>query len=160
LREPENQVFVDLVLPNALDSLAAPLTDTAQHIQDRTDPIELGNELLAQDVLESINNTMKRLAEGALAVVGGTERAASLTTQKIGSYGKEFLEGADESLRKSFRKAGEGVGPAVVKLLKRSLYTAVGCVTLAGPAPSLAAWLTDHYPQMFSWLEHVAVLLK
>jgi hypothetical protein len=153
LRAPESQIIVDAILPDALRDLSMALADGARRNAERPDPIELGYELLAQDVLESVNNTLKRIAEGALAVT-------SLAGKKAGSYAKEFGEGADESLRKSSRKAGEAVGPAVVKLLKRSLYVGVGVAGGTLSAPTLVTWLTLHYPQMYAWLEPVIAFLK
>ena len=149
LRAPENQAVIDPVLPHAIDTLSAELANAARRAEARPDPIELGSELLAQDVLESVNNTLKRIAEGALA-------ATSLAGKKAGSYAKEFGEGADERLRKESRKAGEDV----IKLFKRVLYASVsfGGATLTGP--TLASWLTAHYPQMYSWLGPLIGFLK
>jgi hypothetical protein len=149
----ESEIIVDQVLTAALRDLSSELADAARRGAERPDPIDVGYELLAQDVLESVNNTLKRIAEGAVAVT-------SLAGKKSGSYAKEFGAGADESLRKSSRKAGEAVGPAVVKLLKRSLYG--GAVAAGGTfaGQPLVAWLTGHYPQMYAWLEPVTAFLK
>ena len=81
LREPENQIAVNSVLPDAIGTLSAQLTDAARRAETRPDPIELGNQLLAQDLLESLNNTLKRMAEGALTVVGGAGKAAKLAEE-------------------------------------------------------------------------------
>ena len=111
-------------------------------------------------MLESLNNTLKRIAEGALAVLGGAGRAVNFAGKKAHSYAIEFGEGADESLRKSSRRAGEAVGPAVVKLLKRSLNATVVFAGATVTGPTLAAWLTTHYPQMYSWLEPLIGFLR
>jgi hypothetical protein len=160
LRAAESQIVVESVLPDAIANLSAQLVDVAKRDESQPDPIEFVDELLAQDVLESLNNTLKRIAEGALAAMEGLDKAATFAGKKAGSYTKEFGEGADESLRKSFRKAGEAVGRAVIKLLKRSLYAGVGVKGAALAAPTLAVWLTAHYPQMYAWLEPVIAFLK
>ncbi len=160
LRAPESRIVVDPTLPDALGDLSAKLAAAASRAKGRPDPIELGNELLAQDVLESVNNTMKRIAEGSLAAIAGAGKVASFAGKKAGSYAKEFGEGADDSLRKSSRKAGESVGPAIVKLLKRSLNATVVFAGATVTGPTLAAWLTQHYPPMFSWLESLIGFLK
>ncbi len=149
LRARENSTVVDLVLPDALRDLSAELADAARRNEARPGPIELGNELLAQDVLESVNNTLKRIAESALVVT-------SFAGKKAGSYAKEFGEGADERLRKESRKAGEDV----VKLLKRAVYATVSLGGAAVAEPTLASWLIGHYPQMYAWLEPVIPFFK
>ncbi len=159
LREPENQRVVDAVVPDMLDNISAPLADASRRAEERLDPIELGKELLAQDVLESINNTMKRVAEAALAAKGITSKATKVVGKKIGSYVKDFADAADESLQKVSKEAGEGVGPVVVRVIKGLLYTSVGFAGVAN-GPTLAAWLTAHYPQMYSWLEPLIGFLK
>ena len=149
LRAPESEAVVDPVLPKAIDGLSAELANAARRAEAGPDPIELVNEMLARDTLESVNNTLKRIAEGALA-------ATSFAGKKAKSYAKEFGEGADEQLRKESRKAGEDA----VKLLKRVVY---GTVTLGGASlsgPTLVSWLIVHYPQMYAWLETVMPFFK
>ena len=156
----EHDIVVDPIVPYALGDLSAQLADAARRVGARADPVELGNELLAHDVLESVNNTLKRVAEGALGVIGGARKAAKFAGKKVGSYAKEFGDGADESLHKSSRKAGEEVGPAVVKLLKRTLNATVVVAGATVTGPTLAGWLIQHYPQMYSWLGPLIGFLK
>ncbi|WP_147262940.1 hypothetical protein [Roseiarcus fermentans] len=160
LREPESRDVVDQVLPDAIADLSDELADAATRAEGRNEPSEFGREALARDILESLNNTLKRIAEGGLAVLGGAGKAAKVAEKKIGSYANEFGEGADESLRKSSRKAGDEVGPALFKLLKVTLAATVAGAGAKVGGPTLAAWLTAHYPQMYSWLEAILPLLK
>jgi hypothetical protein len=159
LRAPENLNVVDPVLPDALDRIAAPLDLAAQRHEARADPIELGMELLARDVLESVNNTFKLVAELALAAKLGAAKAAEFAGKKLGSYATQFGSHADKSLLKSSAQLGDKVGPAIVKLAKWSLRATIGGTVLQSQGPTVAAWLVQHYPQMFSWLEPFATFM-
>jgi hypothetical protein len=85
-RTPENRDIVDPVVSEALESLSAPLEKTASLAEDHPDRIELGIGLLARDVLESLNNTLKRIAEIALAAKTGAGKATGTGARKLGSY--------------------------------------------------------------------------
>ena len=159
LRAPENLDIVNPVLPDALDRISAPLDLAAQRHEARADPIELGMELLARDVLESVNNTFKLVAELALAAKLHTANGAEFAGKKLGSYATQFGRHADQSLLKSSAQLGDKVGPAIVKLAKWSVRATIGGAVLQSQGPTLAAWLVQHYPQMFSWLEPFATFL-
>jgi hypothetical protein len=159
LRAPENLNIVDPALPNALDSISAPLDYAGQRHEARNDPIELGMELLARDVLESVNNTFKLVAELALAAKLRAAKGAEFAGKKLRSYATEFGKHADKSLLKSSGQLGDKVGPAIVKLAKWSLGATIGGVAVHAQGPTLAAWLVLHYPQMFAWLEPITTFL-
>ncbi len=159
LRAPESLNIVDPILPDALDRISAPLDLAAQRREARGDPIELGMELWARDVLESVNNTFKLVAALALAVKFGAAKGAEFAGKKLGSYATQFGSHADQSLLKSSAQLGDKVGPAIVKLAKWSMRATIGGAVLQSQGPPLAAWLVQHYPQMFSWLEPFATFL-
>jgi len=75
LREPEDQVVVDSILPDAIRTLSDDLAAAAQRAEAQPDPIELGNELLTQDVLEKpqqcIEATCSRRTSSSLSDLAG-----------------------------------------------------------------------------------------
>ena len=159
MRAPENLNIVDPILPDALDRISAPLDLAAQRHEARADPIELGMELLARDVLESVNNTFKLVAELALAAKLRAAKGAEFAGKKLGSYMTEFAKHADKSLLKLSGQLGDKVRPAVVKLAKWSLGATISGAVVHSQGPTLVAWLVQNYPQMFSWLEPFATFL-
>ena len=52
------------------------------------------------------------------------------------------------------------MGPWVVKLMKRVRYTSFVVKGTTYAAPTLLAWLTEHYPKMYAWLEPFASFLR
>lgn len=157
--EAENLTIVDPVLPEALDRFSRPLALAATQSEASPEPIELGMDLLALDVLESVNNVLKIIAEQAMAAKAKIGEGGHFASDKLGSYGKEFGKRADRSLRRSAGQLGDKVGPACIKLAKWTLYAKIGAVAVHSQGPLLAAWLIQNYPQMFSWLGPVMAFL-
>jgi len=132
--------FVDPVLPEAFEKLE----NTHQKNEENPLPDADANSgnLISLDILESSNNTIKRLAEKALE-----------TAQSVGNYAAGHLKGgADEETEKQLR----GLGKAGVKLVSYFIYGAGG--SIAGVP--FASWLLLNYPQTFSWLRPVLEALK
>jgi hypothetical protein len=121
LRDEDAQEFADAAIPNALESLNAPLAPTIAGDGQPLDPIEAGYALLAEDVLESINNILKATAEGLLVCATSGKAAA----KAIGSTAMETAAGFASEARKSIvdegKRLGKGTGPALTKWGKRIL---------------------------------------
>jgi hypothetical protein len=65
LREDEARNLIDPAIPSVLEVFQAPIQN---YIQQALGPIEAGKLVLANDLLESINNIAKRTAEAALEI--------------------------------------------------------------------------------------------
>jgi hypothetical protein len=75
LREAEAPEFVDAAVPVALDDLSQALQQLSGHAETPLDAVEAGTELLAADLIESVNNVLKPIAEAALAAAVSTGNA-------------------------------------------------------------------------------------
>ena len=107
--------------------------------------LDQSNELLAQDLLASVDNLLKRVAEPALAF-------AMANTAKVGRWignkASRFGKAADASLDNTMTELGKSVGPTLVKWLKR------------GSLMSLLYAAAQRFPDALSWLKAVLDLLK
>lgn len=148
LRDGEATGFVDITIPEALEQLAEPL-----RAADGVPPpiaIEAGKELLALDLVESVNNTLKRMAEAALAT------KAVMAVRGVGSTladaSADYAKGLGKGFKQAAKKQGPKDGEKVFKWLRRIMVgTAMGSAVL----PSLIA----RYPEAFAWLEGVIKFL-
>jgi hypothetical protein len=117
MRDADAQEFIDAVIPDALAMLVSSLTDPAKN-EGTFDAVEAGMKLLAADVLESINNILKRIVE---AVLAAKSKLASFLNG-IGSAAKEAIkqygEKARQSIIKEAGRLGDETGPAITKLAK------------------------------------------
>jgi hypothetical protein len=142
LRNDEARPFIGAPLPKALDTLAEPLRrpppDDAP--EEWRHAIEAGNELLALDVIESINNTLKRIAEVAVATGATLGKAA-------GTFGGKFQDG----LLEGAAEEGQKYGKRMVKWL------CAGGV--AGASIGLQQLILT-YPHAFGWLGSVIEFLS
>jgi hypothetical protein len=153
LRDEDAQEFADAAIPNALESLNAPLATAIAGDGQPLDPIEARHSLLAEDVLESVNNILKATAEGLLVCATPGKAAA----KAIGSTAKETAAGFASEARKSIveegKRLGKGTGPALTKWGKRMLFG--GSAVAGAAAPSLARLLVHAFPEKFGWLQPV-----
>jgi hypothetical protein len=142
LRNNEARPFVRAPLPEALDTLAEPLRrpppDDAP--EEWRHAIEAGNELLALDVIESINNTLKRIAEVAVATGATLSEAA-------GTFKAKFKEG----LLEGSVEQGHKYGKRMVKWL---------CAGGAAGVSIVLQKLITTYPDAFGWLGTVVSFLS
>lgn len=127
LREEEATAFVDPALPDSLDKMANTLSEGSP-----TDAIEAGLDLLAFDILESINNTLKPIAEQAL------------------SFFEEYAKGMGKGFASAARKQAPVDGEKVFKWFRRAVITG-GTLGLAS--------LIAAFPDKFGWLAHVIKFL-
>jgi len=126
LREDEPGILIDPTVPSALEALQAPLQREIERLEQALDPIESGKLLLAEDIVESVDNIMKRIAE------------AALTIKNFGSeYGQKWKEGFAKEALSSAKKDG---GKAFI-WMKRTL---IGIMT-GTPALALLS--------QFGWLK-------
>lgn len=139
LRNEAAQEFVDPIVPDALQHLAACSGST------ELPPDDSGEELIAVDLIESTNNILKRIAEGALTVA----RPAKSTFVKAGS---EYAKGAEKGFVRAAKKQGPIDGERAFKWLRRVvLYggSSAACVTFGLPP------LMAKFPEAFAWLERI-----
>jgi hypothetical protein len=129
LQQEEAAAFVDPIVPQALEELAHALPAAPA-----PDAVEAGKELLAADLVESVNNIVKPIAEVALSYARG--------------FGKGF--------KKAAKKQGPIDGEKAFKWLRR---LAIGGGAGAGSFVALAN-LIAKFPEAFGWLERVLHVLK
>ena len=123
LRRNEARDFVDPAVPNSLGKMAEVLSGEAP-----ADAIEAGKELLAFDIIESINNTLKPIAEQALL------------------FFDEYTRGMGKGFKKAAKKQAPIDGEKVFKWLRRFVIAGT-----AGAAGSLSTLIVK-YPDALGWL--------
>jgi hypothetical protein len=143
LRGEEAADVIDPAIPQALEKLAEPLHAAGNEL----DLIEAGCDLLAYDVVESVNNIVKSILHAAIwARLSGTMERASA------GFGTE----AEKSIVAEAKRLGKKVGPGLTKLTRR-LVLGTGGYQFAGKP--LVIWLVSKYPEAFHWLKPVAAFL-
>ena len=127
LREDEAHELIDPAIPSALDALKAPFQEEIERWEQALDPIEMGKLLIAEDIVESVNNILKRIAEAALRM------------KKFGSqYGKSWKEGF---AKQALSSAGKDGGKAYI-WMKRTL---IGITTGdASASDTISIWLAEN----------------
>ncbi len=147
LQTDDAREFVDPAIPEALEATRAPIVDWEE-------TLTVGNEQLAEDLLESINNVLKRTVELSLALKSAgidplTSWAGTTAKKSVEEFGKE----SEKSIIKEFGKLGKATGPALGRFLKRaSKATTYGGVG-GGGGVLLLQHLFTSYPEIFGWLE-------
>jgi hypothetical protein len=144
-----DQEFIDPAVPAALEQLADRV-----HVPEAgaaLDVIEVGMDLLAADLIESINNILKRIAESALPlVIAAAQRAESVAGKMAKGYADGFEKGAVTEAKKVGQKHGAGV---VTWLNRLVVGGSVGGATYGGFVG--LSRLIAQYPEAFQWLTHV-----
>jgi hypothetical protein len=134
LRDTDAEGFVDPGVADALEQLAAAQALDADTLEASADAAEARERFLAIDLIESINNIFKRLAEVAVNSLAG--RSA-----------KEYATNLVERLPESFGKLGREHADKIPKWLFR-VATGAAAIYLA------------NFPRAFAWfMEHVVPLL-
>jgi hypothetical protein len=107
------------------------------------DAIGAAKELVAFDIVESVNNTLKGLTEGALSTIAsGLRGVESTAADYANDMGKGFKRAAKKQAPKD--------GAKLFKWLRR--------VVIASPGIG-AATVIARYPEAFAWLENVIKFL-
>jgi hypothetical protein len=158
LRNEEAAVLVDPSIPQALEHLAAPLQAmTPFDIEAHEDVIGAGNDLLAYDALESVNNILKRIAEKALSaktLAGGAARGVGSTLSEAGTG---YARGIGTGFKRAAKRQGPKDGEKLFKWLRRAVLAGGGLTV--GSALGLPQ-LIAAYPQAFAWLERLAGFIR
>ena len=158
LREQSEDGFVSVDLINALKELAAPLRSNSadQKIGEvPTNTPEVDRELVAIDVIESINNTLKRIAEAAIAIKDQSRSSLHQVGTVFTGAGADYAGGLGTGFRIAAKKYGKMDGERAFKWLRRAVVTSV-----AGTGASFSlSHLIATYPGAFAWLEGVLKLL-
>jgi hypothetical protein len=152
--------FVDPIISQTLQQLARPLRPlmkASNEPEPERDVIEGGKELLAYDVVESLNNTLKRIAEEALdaSVIAGS--AARNIGSTLNEAGKGYVSGIGKGFTRAAKRQGPRDGEKLFKWLRRAVIAAGG--TAAGAAMGLPQ-LIAMYPQAFAWLEALTRFIR
>ena len=145
LRTEQLKEIISQEILERLDDLATQLVN--QQEAAGGSPIEVDNELLEIDALESINNVVKRIAEPVLATY-------EWTSETFKEGGQEYAKHARKSIVEEFGKVGDKTGPALFKFMK---WATVGGVTTG--TTYAFSHLVALYPSMFAWLNPLGRLL-
>jgi hypothetical protein len=158
LRDEDAQEFIDPAIAQALENLQAPDGESA--IGGGIVPIKPGQLLLADDIVESMNNIAKEVVVAALADASDG-RAPSITKRKktvkgIGATAEAavsvYVVEAEKSVIKEAKRLGKETGPAITRWVKRLvLGSGVGGGTAVGYV--LAHHLIHAFPDKFQWLQ-------
>jgi hypothetical protein len=149
LQTADAREFVDPTIPNSLLAARAPIVDWEEALSE-------GNEQLADDLLESINNVFKRTAEFALALKSaGIDPIASWARSTAGDSFEILGKEAKKSIVKEFGNFGKAAGPALGRFLKRMTKITTYGGAAAGGAGVLLQRLVTLYPETFGWIEPV-----
>jgi hypothetical protein len=124
--------LIAAAIPDGLDALAAIAGERAEIAGSATPAIDAGAEALAVDLIDSIDNIMKKLAEAWLAIRGPVGAVAKKTAAAFG-------DGLSDDLPEQSKKLG--------KLMAR--------IVVWGPMLGGAGFLAEH----FAWFAPIAKLL-
>ncbi|AXS39920.1 hypothetical protein [Breoghania sp. L-A4] len=130
LRDETPNNPVDAIIPDVIEKFAGELSAPQETPSEET---ASGRSLLARDLLESVNNTLKRLFEAAAPVL---RRAGKVVYA-------EFVEGAFHQLKMIARAAGRGVVIGVAG------YAG----SVIGEASGLLAYFAARFPEIYGWIE-------
>ncbi len=143
LREGLAAEFVDGEIADAVEQLADAIPELRSPVgEDRL--VNSDVESRAFDLLESVNNTLKRVVGAALWVKGAAGQLGAETWQRLSA-----------GIRAEYGDQCEKLGKQLVKLAFGVLK--FGAAATLGGTP-LAVWLTQTFPRQFAWLEPVVRL--
>jgi hypothetical protein len=148
LREPDAAELVDPVIPQSLEQLAqaAPVEASGDPNQLPGDPIR-GGELVALDLMESLNNIFKRIASATLL--------AKLPGSPLRKAGAKYAAGLGRGFVKEATEQGPKDGQKLFRLLRSVV---VGGLATAGSGFGLVQ-LISMYPGIFGWLRPLIKLV-
>lgn len=158
LREHEAREFVDPVVPQILEHLVTVSSELSTDSDEQPlGAFEAGQQELAADLVESVNNILKRVAEAALRAGGPAVRRAKAVVGKTASaYADQLERGAIAEAKKLGRVHGE----KIIRWLGRITVGGAAVGLGAAGAHGIGAFtglakLIAKYPQAFSWLESI-----
>ena len=133
LASPEGREFIDRIIPERLQALVEWVRRVTASAAQIGEFVDKSKELLVQDLLESLNNVLKRIAEEVLPVVGAyADGARSGAVAQAGEFG-----GKD--------------GRRLVKWARRLLL---------GVAAAGIGSLVTAFPHALSWYQVVVEFLR
>lgn len=152
LRVGEAEELVDPALPQTLEQVAQSLRTTIPSTNEQADEIiQAGQELLAYDLVESVNNILKSIFQAAIWMrITSTAKEA----------GNAFTNEALKSVVGEAERLGKNVGPALSRWTRRLTIGAVGTIGYQIAGKPLVVWLATNYPVTFKWLEQVIHFLS
>jgi hypothetical protein len=146
LRFGEAADLVDEIIPRTVEQMAESLQTAFAANENPQTVVDAGAELLAYDVVESVNNILKSIFRAAVWTgIPGTAKEA----------GAKFVTEARKSIVKEAGRVGKNVGPGITKWAKRAALVGVGST---GGMP-LFHWIASNYPEAFAWLESIVKLV-
>jgi hypothetical protein len=152
LREEEAAKYIALEIADTFEEMCRRL-DVARD-DAREDRISAGVDTLAEDTVVSIENTLKLIAETALA---GVKRGANAVAKAGAAYVDSFEEGMVDQAKKEGKKDSA----ALMKWSKRILVSAaVGAGAKAAGIGAVIAKLMVTYPQIGKWLGPIIDLIS
>jgi hypothetical protein len=144
LRFEEANTLIDPAIPEAVEGLAqtlkAALTANSENPEAA---VKAGLELLAYDVVESVNNILKSIFEVAIWT------GIPTTLKKAGA---KFNTEAQKSIITEAGRIGKHVGPTITKWAKRTAYATIATTGHHYYGKPLLLWLAANYSDAFSWL--------
>lgn len=140
-RSPEVAAIVDPAVPNLLDALADQLAEWRALNEHVGGMVEATGDRLAADLIESVDNILKALAEAALV-------AKAASARHLSPLWDDYRSPAYTSLRKEMERLGAGTGPFLTRTV--GLLAPVAFSALAAPVVSAGR---------FGWLEGALVAL-
>lgn len=149
LREEMALDFVDQGITDIVAEMAGQLKpDTDYSAPEQADAfVQTGKDLLAADLLTSLDNVVKRLAEMMLAAKGPAAKFVKYSGGHLGGAVKEEYE-------IQLKKLGKDVVKWGTRLFKGSVISG-GTAIVSIP---FGQWLVTNYPTTFSWLEPILKL--
>jgi hypothetical protein len=143
-RGAEATKFIDRSVPDALALLAEPIHALkVTHVAEQ--PGEPGMRLLANDVIESANNILKRVARALTDIVA-----------EVGGLAHDYAKSGWRGFKKSASKQATKDGELAFKWLRRIVISALGGgAGAAGISASLRV-----FPDAFGWLSSLSGWLE
>ncbi|MFC5320553.1 GcrA family cell cycle regulator [Bradyrhizobium oligotrophicum] len=164
LCEPDAREQVDQQLPDTLNGLRQRLpsgtTDASEDLL-AFDIVVRGSNELADDLITSMDNVVKLIADIALAGAKALFDAGVASSTLARDAAAAFWKTARPSIVDSAGKAGKAVGPRLILWCTRILRAAatVGAVKLTGLAGAIAR-LVDVFPDTFGWIHPILRFLQ
>ena len=141
LRTEEASAFVDATVPELLEKLAGDL--------DAPEFISRPTKISAVDLIESINNILKRIAEQALAARDAVNVAARSIGDPLIDTAKAYAGSAVKGLKMAAREQGVVDGAKAFYWFRGIVITGIGGTV----STTAVSQLISKYPQTFSWIK-------
>lgn len=167
LRDPVSSTIVDAAIPNAFQRLASWLSDDSQGgLQEREDR---DFNLLASDLLESIDNVAKRLAENVLKGAQSAQSIVRLIPESLVQLlSSETLANGWAAYRKAFAKefpramgrAGKEHASSVPPFVSTAILFLITLALSGSGVLALGVAGASATARKFAWLRKIIELIK